>query len=418
MAKGQQPKGQQPKGKQAKGKQAKGKQAEGKHAEGKPVQMPEILPAMFKLIDEGDLPEVDPRVSRFLKAFVSLEQLAKDSSTQKAIDSEFAPEELAAICAKATDVAAKCKLPGRSGPECISWCVDALIVVQLMFDTLAEGTNVHQYPADRTWPDEIRAAYECADSCVVYRHMIHMLSGFEGQLSVIRSDAAEKIEQAFLRLADVVKRGWTALKKIEPRLLALTRSPVQLGDCWGQSWHEVVFKAANEFILKAVATVDLSAHLSEGLVEGIAIQAGTISQNWPVISRALRELPGVQMDRVLQQLRAEAAMLARGSKKRPPSLEPPVVVAVPIWNRDVGRLTFSGEVVKHVRIGVATNVVKVLDSFQGLGWPERIDDPIPGGQNQQRLHETIKSLNEGLTRIHFRADGTGKGFIWERAPSP
>jgi hypothetical protein len=58
-------------------------------------------------------------------------------------------------------------------------------------------------------------------------------------------------------------------------------------------------------------------------------------------------------------------------------------------------------------------VVCIIDAFQELDWPERIDDPLPNGQNSQRLNETIHSLNERLRFIRFRADGTGCGILWE-----
>ena len=59
--------------------------------------------------------------------------------------------------------------------------------------------------------------------------------------------------------------------------------------------------------------------------------------------------------------------------------------------------------------------MKVLDAFQEDGWPDRIDDPLSPSKDQQRLHETIASLNENmaLPLVHFRADGTGQGIVWE-----
>jgi hypothetical protein len=37
----------------------------------------------------------------------------------------------------------------------------------------------------------------------------------------------------------------------------------------------------------------------------------------------------------------------------------------------------------------------------------------PNGVADVRLHDTIKSLNEKLSGIRFRSDGTGDGVIWE-----
>ncbi|HEX3655210.1 MAG TPA: hypothetical protein VHV55_05370 [Pirellulales bacterium] len=92
--------------------------------------------------------------------------------------------------------------------------------------------------------------------------------------------------------------------------------------------------------------------------------------------------------------------------------------AKPHWNRQSGKLLFNDRVVKTIRrLGIATNVVPVLDAFEELGWPERIDDPLPGGADSQRLQDTVKSLNSGLDQeLHFRADGAGRGFVWEHLP--
>ncbi|MHB8956038.1 MAG: hypothetical protein ACYC4U_23915 [Pirellulaceae bacterium] len=49
----------------------------------------------------------------------------------------------------------------------------------------------------------------------------------------------------------------------------------------------------------------------------------------------------------------------------------------PSWDRSKGELSFDGETVRRIRrIGVAKNVVRVLDTFQELGWPDRVDSPL------------------------------------------
>lgn len=84
----------------------------------------------------------------------------------------------------------------------------------------------------------------------------------------------------------------------------------------------------------------------------------------------------------------------------------------PSWDRINGVLSFSGAAIKEIRrIGVAKNVVLVLDTFQELGWPKRVDSPLPPGS--QKHHATINSLNTDLSRIRFKSDGEGKGFVWE-----
>ncbi|NLE37265.1 MAG: hypothetical protein GX621_04495 [Pirellulaceae bacterium] len=93
--------------------------------------------------------------------------------------------------------------------------------------------------------------------------------------------------------------------------------------------------------------------------------------------------------------------------------------AKPTWNKDKGELTLGGHIVKKVRsVSVAKNVVRILDVFEEDGWPDRIDDPLDPSKNQQRLHEAIKRLNDNLTHIHFKADGTGQGIVWERLDRP
>ena len=61
-------------------------------------------------------------------------------------------------------------------------------------------------------------------------------------------------------------------------------------------------------------------------------------------------------------------------------------------------------------------MIPVLNAFEERGWPRRIDDPLPGSSDPQRLRETIGSMNEGLAGIYFRADGFGRGVLWERLP--
>lgn len=67
----------------------------------------------------------------------------------------------------------------------------------------------------------------------------------------------------------------------------------------------------------------------------------------------------------------------------------------------------------------APNQELVLAAFEEHGWPERVDDPLPGDADlvaQERLHDTIKCLNRGVRPrlIHFRGDGTGKRILWTR----
>lgn len=88
----------------------------------------------------------------------------------------------------------------------------------------------------------------------------------------------------------------------------------------------------------------------------------------------------------------------------------------PEWDARAGRLTFGKDVVlKFSR--AAPNERAILDRFQELGWPPRIDDPLPGdtvGNPKRRLHNTINALNRKqiAATIRFSGDGTGRGVCW------
>jgi hypothetical protein len=89
----------------------------------------------------------------------------------------------------------------------------------------------------------------------------------------------------------------------------------------------------------------------------------------------------------------------------------------PSWKIEAGELWWQGECIRRFRHD-ANSQRRVLDAFEELGWPNHIDDPLPGSRGvncKQRLRETIKSLNRGQRplRLRFRCDGTGEGIRWE-----
>jgi hypothetical protein len=91
----------------------------------------------------------------------------------------------------------------------------------------------------------------------------------------------------------------------------------------------------------------------------------------------------------------------------------------PAWNRDTGELTIDGTLATRIKnIGIAVNVVRILDEFAELGWPVRIGDPLPrlasDSERNTRLRETVKSLNDGIGGMRFRHDGTTNGIVWEK----
>ena len=85
----------------------------------------------------------------------------------------------------------------------------------------------------------------------------------------------------------------------------------------------------------------------------------------------------------------------------------------PSWNLETRKLTFCGKAARQVpRPNQASNIVCVLHEFEAQGWPPRIDDPLPGIRDTERLHHTVQVLNTGLELIRFHADGTGDGIAW------
>ena len=95
-------------------------------------------------------------------------------------------------------------------------------------------------------------------------------------------------------------------------------------------------------------------------------------------------------------------------------LEASVSEAKPNWNAETFDLSLHGEIIRRVGTPCrASNMLCILNAFQARGWPVRIRDPLPGLPDFVRLHKAIESLNRGLKRIVFRADGTGAGIRWE-----
>jgi hypothetical protein len=112
--------------------------------------------------------------------------------------------------------------------------------------------------------------------------------------------------------------------------------------------------------------------------------------------------------------RKESAMASHPRTAKPPRGR--IARTRPVWDAATGALWWDGRVVKRVYRD-APNQRLVLATFDESGWPERIDDPLPGqnGTNRKsRVRETAKSLNRGAApgTIVFHADGTGTGFRW------
>jgi hypothetical protein len=83
----------------------------------------------------------------------------------------------------------------------------------------------------------------------------------------------------------------------------------------------------------------------------------------------------------------------------------------PRWERKTGTLFLGDGKVRMVRAS-ATNVVAILDSFEGENWLTHIKSPFDP-LAITTFHNTLRTLNTGLKGMRFRADGTGAGIVWE-----
>ena len=85
----------------------------------------------------------------------------------------------------------------------------------------------------------------------------------------------------------------------------------------------------------------------------------------------------------------------------------------PYWDRQTLELFLDGHLIKRIN-GKARNQLPILDVFQEDRWPGRIDDPLDPSDNNRRLTDALKRLNERLLSIRFSRDGTGTGIRWQR----
>jgi hypothetical protein len=95
-------------------------------------------------------------------------------------------------------------------------------------------------------------------------------------------------------------------------------------------------------------------------------------------------------------------------------------VVEPRWDPASRQLYFGATLVKQFLVP-ATNQEIILKTFQDLGWPECIDNPLGDGNEttaRRRLHNAIIRLNHQQVHrlIRFHGTGTGDGVRWNAAP--
>ena len=119
-----------------------------------------------------------------------------------------------------------------------------------------------------------------------------------------------------------------------------------------------------------------------------------------------RGLPEAEYENLLRQL---------GEQRVPISS----LGRIPVWVKERYTLLLDGEVIKVLlRPKNSWKQIMILDCFQDDGWPYRIDDPLTRPLHHvdsRQLGEAVRSLKQGLQRITFRRDRTGKGICWEFA---
>lgn len=107
-------------------------------------------------------------------------------------------------------------------------------------------------------------------------------------------------------------------------------------------------------------------------------------------------------------------LTAAGLRFAPGAAAP--AAGVPRWDGAGRQLLWDGCLVKRYRVP-AVNQEAVLAALEELGWPGRIDDPLPPAHDidpRARLHDTIKALNRNQAHrlLCFQGDGTGRGVVW------
>ena len=86
----------------------------------------------------------------------------------------------------------------------------------------------------------------------------------------------------------------------------------------------------------------------------------------------------------------------------------------PVWDKRPGELRFRGQLARKIDRIRGRNIALIVASFDELGWPRSIPDPLTGKKgidHYQRLVAAVKSLNQGLVGLRFHTEH-GKELAW------
>ena len=87
----------------------------------------------------------------------------------------------------------------------------------------------------------------------------------------------------------------------------------------------------------------------------------------------------------------------------------------PSWDLKSGRLEWNGQLLRQVKVSVATVIVPVLDAFEDADWCPCIENPIES-IDPQKIHEIVQSLNTDLMHLRFRVQG--ENICWNLESPP
>jgi hypothetical protein len=85
---------------------------------------------------------------------------------------------------------------------------------------------------------------------------------------------------------------------------------------------------------------------------------------------------------------------------------------VPHWDRKRRTLSWHGRILKEFRQQPGWQEL-LLTIFEEDGWPEEIDNPIPGPEARQRLRNAVQHLNKRQNAIAFHIRRQGTSIRWE-----